>query len=122
MKNRSVKVTVKNAIHLKTTIQLCDEKAEFLRLTCEGTTWIMDRTQARDLLESGILHRILHIFSAILADYYPNANTLARELRVSCRSVARDIDFMRNSMQLPIAYDERRHGFYCDKNSPLCSL
>jgi proteasome accessory factor B len=57
---------------------------------------------------------MLHIHSAIQSGKYPNANTLARELEVSPRSVGRDVEFMRGRLGLPIVYDEARHGFYYD--------
>lgn len=57
---------------------------------------------------------MMRIHNAIHAGKYPNATTLARELEVSVRSVARDIEFMRDRMSLPIVYDEVRHGFYYD--------
>jgi predicted DNA-binding transcriptional regulator YafY len=55
---------------------------------------------------------MLHIHKAIHAGKYPNATTLAAELEVCVRSVGRDIEFMRDRMELPIQYDAIRHGFY----------
>ncbi len=55
---------------------------------------------------------MLQIHSAIQQGKYPNANTLARDLEVSPRSIARDIDFMRDRLQLPLRYEEIRHGYY----------
>jgi len=46
---------------------------------------------------------------------YPNAETMALELEVSARTVKRDIEFMRDRYGLPIAYDEKRYGYYYTK-------
>jgi predicted DNA-binding transcriptional regulator YafY len=58
------------------------------------------------------LDRMLQIHTAIATGKYPNANTLARELEVSARSIARDLDFMRDRLQLPVRYDEIKHGYF----------
>ena len=57
---------------------------------------------------------MLQIHKAIQSGKFPNATTLARELEVCVRSVGRDIEFMRDRMELPIQYDAIRHGFYYD--------
>ncbi len=54
---------------------------------------------------------MLHIHQAIAAGDHPNATTLARELEVSVKSIQRDLDFMRDRLNLPIVYDARRHGY-----------
>jgi predicted DNA-binding transcriptional regulator YafY len=58
------------------------------------------------------LARIAFIDRAIRAGGWPNANTLARELEVSPRTVQRDIVFLRDRLQAPIEFDARRNG-YC---------
>jgi predicted DNA-binding transcriptional regulator YafY len=60
------------------------------------------------------LQRMLHIHSAIQRGKFPNANTLARELEMSPRSIARDLEFMRDRLQLPLCYHEIEHGYYYD--------
>jgi len=57
---------------------------------------------------------MLQIHNAIHAGKFPNATTLARDLEVCVRSIGRDIEFMRDRMELPIFYDEMLHGFYYD--------
>ncbi len=54
----------------------------------------------------------MKIHQAIQSGAYPNASTLARELEVSAKSIQRDLDFMRDRLELPMAYDARRYGFY----------
>jgi predicted DNA-binding transcriptional regulator YafY len=58
------------------------------------------------------LERMLRIHQAIQSGKFPNASGLARELEVSTKSIHRDIDFMRDRMELPIEYDGSRFGYY----------
>jgi len=58
------------------------------------------------------LQRMLRIHAAIQSGAYPNTTTLAREIEVSARSLARDLEFMRDSLGLPLSYDAVRHGFF----------
>ena len=55
---------------------------------------------------------MLRIHRAVEAGGYPNTTTLARELEVSTKSIQRDLDFMRERMGLPLAYDGSRFGYY----------
>lgn len=54
---------------------------------------------------------MLRIHQAIQSGKFPNASTLARELEVSTKSIQRDIEFMRDRLELPIEYDSRRFGY-----------
>jgi proteasome accessory factor B len=54
---------------------------------------------------------MLRIHQAIQAGKFPNASTLARELEVSTKSIHRDIEFMRDRLELPIEYDGSRFGY-----------
>jgi len=54
----------------------------------------------------------LRIHHALQSGNYPNATTLAAELEVSEKSIQRDLDFMRDRIQLPIEYDGSRFGYY----------
>src|SRR5215471_14483278 len=58
------------------------------------------------------LERMLRIHQAIQAGKFPNASVLARELEVSTKSIHRDIEFMRDRLELPIEYDGRRFGYH----------
>jgi predicted DNA-binding transcriptional regulator YafY len=57
------------------------------------------------------LERMLRIHQAIQSGRIPNATTLAQELEVSTKSIHRDIEFMRDRLELPIDYDSRRFGY-----------
>lgn len=55
---------------------------------------------------------MLQIHQAIQAGDYPNASTLAESLEVSSKTAQRDLDFLRDRMGLPLAYDSQRFGYY----------
>ena len=57
------------------------------------------------------LERMLRIHQAIQSGRYPNASTLAAELEVSTKSIHRDLEFMRDRLDLPLEYDGRRYGY-----------
>jgi proteasome accessory factor B len=57
------------------------------------------------------LERMLKIHSAILAEKYPNASNLAVDLEVSTKSIHRDIEFMRDRLNLPLEYSASRFGY-----------
>src|SRR5207244_290828 len=42
---------------------------------------------------------------------YPNATTLANELEVSTKSIHRDLEFMRDRLNLPLEYDFAHNGY-----------
>ena len=43
--------------------------------------------------------------------YPPNSSDFMKEFEVSRRTVARDLDFLRDEERAPLAYDDARHGF-----------
>ncbi len=57
------------------------------------------------------IERMLEIHQAIQSGSHPNATTLARELEVSTKSIHRDLEFMRDRLELPLAYDPAQGGF-----------
>ncbi len=58
------------------------------------------------------MERMLRIHQAVQSRTYPNATRLAAELEVCTKSVHRDLDFMRDRMQLPLEFDWGRKGYY----------
>ncbi|HTL54796.1 MAG TPA: WYL domain-containing protein [Candidatus Limnocylindrales bacterium] len=58
------------------------------------------------------LERMLRIHQAIQSGAFPNASVLAADLEVSSKSVHRDLEFMRDRLQLPLEFDRRRLGYY----------
>ena len=43
---------------------------------------------------------------------FPNASTLAREIEVATKTIHRDIEFMRDRLNLPIEFDSAKNGYY----------
>lgn len=58
------------------------------------------------------LERMLRIHQAVQAGDYPNATRLAASLEVSVKTISRDIEFMRDRLELPLEYDRTRFGYY----------
>ena len=58
------------------------------------------------------LARMKKILGLLQDGTYPNCTTIAAELEISPSTAARDIECMRDDLELPIDYDDKRHGFY----------
>ena len=58
------------------------------------------------------LYRLAYIDKMIVARRYPNARSLAEDLGVSKRTISRDVEFLKDSLNAPLEYDARRRGFY----------
>jgi len=55
---------------------------------------------------------MLRIHQAIQEGTFPNTQTLSLELEISSKTAQRDLEFMRERLELPLAYDAIRHGYY----------
>ena len=55
---------------------------------------------------------MLRIHQAIQSGKFPNATRLAGELEVTTKTIHRDIEFMRDRLDLPIEYDGSRFGYH----------
>lgn len=61
----------------------------------------------------------IHQFDALLrAGKRPNATHLAEKFETSRSTIWRDVEFMRERLNLPIAYDSVRGGYYYTKEAP----
>jgi proteasome accessory factor B len=58
------------------------------------------------------MERMYRIHQALQRNDYPNCHKLSVQLEVVKRTIMRDLEFMKSRLRLPIAYDERRWGFY----------
>lgn len=58
------------------------------------------------------LQRMHRIHEALLKGDHPNCTSLGLDLEVSYKTIQRDIDFMRDRLDLPIEYDITKNGFY----------
>jgi proteasome accessory factor B len=61
------------------------------------------------------MERMMRLHQLIASDKYPNCRTLAEELEVSAKTIGRDIEFMRDRLNYPIAYDGTKFGFHYTK-------
>lgn len=69
------------------------------------------RPPARQLHTRPPLDRMVQIFKAIKADGCPNRHRLAADIEVTTKTIQRDIDFMRERMHMPIAFDRGQGGY-----------
>jgi proteasome accessory factor B len=58
------------------------------------------------------LERMLRIHGLLQHGKRPNCSTLAKQLEVSVKTAQRDIEFMRDRLNLPIDYDRTTHGYF----------
>lgn len=71
------------------------------------------------------MYRIIQIHELLKEGKFPNCQALSDDFEVSYKTVQRDIDFMRDQLQLPIEYDSTNHGFIYTKevkNLPTVAL
>lgn len=61
--------------------------------------------------------RLLFIDQELQQDRFPNCRTLAEKWEVSAKTIQRDIDYLRDQLSAPIAYDDQKHGFYYSEPS-----
>jgi len=55
---------------------------------------------------------MLRIHQALQSGGFPNASRLAREAEVSTKTIHRDIEFMRDRLNLPVEYDATHNGYF----------
>ena len=57
------------------------------------------------------LDRMQQIFQAIKSGEFPNRHRLAADIEVTIKTIQRDLDFMRERLNLPIAFDQEGKGY-----------
>jgi proteasome accessory factor B len=55
---------------------------------------------------------MLLIHQALQSNNYPNASKLARAIEVSTKTIHRDLEFMRDRLNLPLEFDSGRKGYF----------
>src|SRR5258707_12303901 len=55
---------------------------------------------------------MLRIHQSLQAGNFPNASKLAREIEVATKTIHRDIEFMRDRLNLPIEFNSTRNGYF----------
>ena len=70
-----------------------------------------------------------HIFidqkirEGMASGHYANCTSMAQEYEVSTKSILRDIDYLKNQCDTPIAYDSSKKGyFYTEKNFKMSAI
>jgi predicted DNA-binding transcriptional regulator YafY len=58
------------------------------------------------------LERMLRIHQALQAGGFPNASTLAREIEVATKTIHRDLEFMRDRLNLPVEFNPAKNGYH----------
>src|SRR5580692_6322681 len=58
------------------------------------------------------LERMLRIHQALQSGSFPNASKLAAEIEVATKTIHRDIEFMRDRLNLPIEFNSARNGYF----------
>jgi proteasome accessory factor B len=58
------------------------------------------------------LERMLHIHRQVQSGGFPNASHLAQEIEVATKTIHRDIEFMRDRLNLPLEFDAKRNGYF----------
>ncbi len=61
------------------------------------------------------LERMLRIHQALQSGKFPNATTLAREVEVTTKTIHRDIEFMRDRLNLPVEFDPGQQRLFLQR-------
>ena len=64
------------------------------------------------------LQRMMRIHRMIEDREYPNCTKMSREFEMSVRTLKRDIEFMKDSLELPIEFDVPKNGYYFKTSQP----
>jgi len=54
----------------------------------------------------------MRIHELVRQGRYPNCSQIAEQLEVNRKTIQRDLNFMREDLDLPLEYDERSHGYF----------
>ncbi len=58
------------------------------------------------------LERVMRIHEIVNQGKYPNCSSIAREMEVNRKTIQRDINFMRDELDLPLEYSDANHGYH----------
>ena len=58
------------------------------------------------------LIRMQYMHQQLQSNHYPNCSRVAKYFEVSTKSIRRDVDYMRDLLQAPIEYDQKKRGYY----------
>lgn len=72
----------------------------------------MGAEKSKNLCRRSQVRRVQYILKQLKEGKYPNCSTLAKELETTTRTVARDIEHIKDSMCVPVEYDPHKYGYY----------
>src|SRR5689334_15208898 len=75
-------------------------------------TLAMPKKKKAELHSRPPLKRMMRMHQLIVNGEFPTCPAVAKEFEISTRTVKRDVEYMKDSLNLPIAYDRVRGGFY----------
>ncbi|MFH1704169.1 MAG: WYL domain-containing protein [Nitrospirota bacterium] len=64
-----------------------------------------------------IYERFVWFDNKVKSGKYPNATSLSSQFEISVKTAQRDIEFMRDRLNCPLAYDQSRKGYYYEDNT-----
>jgi len=64
------------------------------------------------------LDRMMRMHRMIEDREYPNCTKMSAEFAMSVRTLKRDIEFMKDRLNMPIEFDVRRNGYYFARPQP----
>lgn len=66
-----------------------------------------------------VLERVFYFHREILKGNYPNSRTLAEHFEMSPATSKRDINYLRDRLCAPLAFDSKKNGFYYEEGFHL---
>jgi len=73
--------------------------------------------ETRKHLPRAVLARIYFIDRQIASGKYPNVNSLSKEYEVGTATIYRDIEYMKDMLNAPIAYSAKHRGWYYEEKT-----
>ena len=103
-----------------------NQKTESKKQKSAAKTWISRITRERRgagvsdgrSVKRNTWERMYRIYGWLKNGEYPNCGRVVAEFEVERKTALRDIAFMQDRMEMPIAYDDQRHGYYFDGPAP----
>ena len=56
--------------------------------------------------------RLIYIDHQVRSSHYPTTTSLARDFEINPKTIERDLNYVRDRLRAPLAYDHRRRGWY----------
>jgi len=63
-----------------------------------------------------LLERIYYFHEELIHNRYPNATSLVDQFEISTATARRDIAYLRDRLLAPLAFDQRKNGFYYNED------